>query len=177
MENWKAAQGTNGKIQISDEGRVRSTLRNPAGTILKATPDQKGYMRISITIDRVKTTHKVHRLVAEHFISKAPVGREQINHKDGNKANNRVNNLEWCSCRENAEHAIKTGLWDNVFKASEKSNESAKRPVVATNGASSIMFDSVNAAERYFNSRHISSVLKGKRERVKGYKFMYADRR
>ena len=175
MEIWKTLPGTKGLIEISNEGRVRSFLRG-SERILKTQLDQKGYQRFSITIDRQKKTYKLHREVAKAFIPNEH-NLPQVNHKNGNKADNSANNLEWVTNLENAHHAIENGLWGNVFSASKKANEKQKKPIVAyrfEDGAYTFKFyNSVSEAERDLDSRHISAVLKGKREKAKGWGFLY----
>ena len=82
--------------------------------------DKKGYLRIRLRYGNVDehgaATYKVHRLVAEAFIPN-PKKLPQVNHKDGDKTNNDVSNLEWCTNAENAVHAQDTGLCDNTSKA------------------------------------------------------------
>lgn len=177
MEIWKPIEGTKGFIEVSNEGRVRSLLRG-APRVLKVQPDKKGYLRLRVTIDREKTCFKVHREVAKAFIPN-PDNLPQVNHKDGCKSNNAVENLEWCTNKENARHAMSTGLWDNVIAGSRRENESRKKPVIGryTAGETDIIkrFGSVSEAERFVDSRHISDVLKGKRSHVKGWTFRYAE--
>jgi hypothetical protein len=170
VEEWKAIEGTNGMIEVSNMGRVRSMLRD--GRILKAQKDSKGYHRIRVTINGEKQSYKVHRAVAAAFLP-ARAGKTQVNHKDGNKSNNAASNLEWVSNAENARHAINSGLWENVFKASQRTNARRMTPVIAKNMANgeTLRFESVSAAERYFHSRHISDVLNGKRESAAGHAF------
>lgn len=173
MEMWKEIPNTNGKLFVSSYGRIKSFLRDASnGAILKQTPDKKGYCRIRVTIDREKRSYKVHRLVAEAFLPKRE-GAEQVNHLDGNKANNSVANLEWVTNAENALHAMKNDLWGNVLLASQRANEKRKTPIVARSAKTGnvLRFESVSAAERYFNSRHISDVLNGKREKAAGHYF------
>lgn len=82
--------------------------------------DSKGYLRIRLRYGDVDKygahTYKVHRLVAENFIPN-PKNLPQVNHKDGDKTNNDVSNLEWCTNAENLAHARATGLWDNTSEA------------------------------------------------------------
>ena len=108
MEIWKEIEGFDGKLLVSNRGRIKSELRN--GTILKSQVDAKGYHRVRVTVNRVKRTLKVHREVAKAFIPN-PRGLPQVNHIDGNKSNNSVDNLEWVTPSENTRHAVGTGLF------------------------------------------------------------------
>lgn len=172
MEHWKVVEGTYGALEVSDLGRVKSNLRD--GRILKTSLDRKGYHRLRMTIKRQKYCFKVHRLVAMAFIPN-PDNKPQVNHIDGNKDNNAASNLEWVSNAENAHHAISNGLWENVYKASLKENESRKKPIIAFKDGQAIEFDSIADAERAIGSRHITDVLKGKRMQAKGYTFAYKE--
>ena len=170
MEVWKEVPCTYGLLEVSNLGRVRSKMRD--GRILKLQTDSKGYQRVRVTIKGQKRQYKIHRLVASVFIPN-PLLLPQINHKDGNKQNNAVSNLEWISNKDNAYHAIKAGLWGNVFSASERVNRSRMTPVTSIDIESGEVrhFASVSEAERFFNTRHISDVLKGKRTKAAGQRF------
>lgn len=170
MENWKEIEWSNGKLLVSDQGRVRSLLRD--GRILKSTPDKKGYHRIAVTIDREKYHMKLHREVAAAFVPN-PHSLPQVNHIDGNKNNNAACNLEWVSNLENAKHAISSGLWENVFKASSRTNEARKTPIIAINVETGErrFFSSMSEAERVIGTKHINAVLKGQRTQAHGYRF------
>lgn len=174
MEEWKAVEGTKGMIEVSSDGRVRSLLR---GTpyILKTQKDSKGYHRLRVTIEREKKSFKLHRMVAQAFVPN-PEGLPQVNHIDGNKSNNNVSNLEWISNTDNAHHAIANGLWESVYAGAMAENERRKKAIIAKKGEETIAFSSISDAERYFGSRHITDVLKGKRQRVKGWTFSYVER-
>ncbi len=172
MEEWRPIQGTKGFIEVSNEGRVRSLLRGKP-YILKTQPDSKGYHRIRVTIERERYAYKVHREVAKAFIPN-PDNLPQINHKDGNKDNNAVSNLEWVTNQENAHHAVENGLWDSVLEGARRENERRKKAVIGVNPEGQLMrFESVSEAERHLDSRHISDVLKGKRSHVRGWTFAY----
>ncbi len=177
MEIWKPIEGTKGFIEVSNYGRARSLLRGTP-RVLRAQADKKGYLRLRVTIEREKYTYKVHREVAKAFIEN-PFELPQVNHKDGNKWNNRVDNLEWVTNKQNAKHARETGLWDSVISGSEAENERRKKPIVGyycgETECRTMRFESVSEAERYFDSRHISDVLKGKRTHVKGWTFRYEE--
>ena len=175
MEAWRAIVGTKGFIEVSDEGRARSLLGG-SPRVLKTQVDNKGYHRIRVTIEGIKMSYKVHREVAKAFIDN-PDNKPQVNHKDGNKDNNAVSNLEWVSNIENAHHAIKNGLWDSVFEGSRKENEKRKKPIIAyriDGYPCTRYYESISEAERDIGSRHICDVLKGKRTQANGWAFQYA---
>ena len=172
METWKDVPDTKTRLQVSDLGRIRSFMRKEEGNILKATEDTKGYLRLNVTIDRQRRCYKVHRLVAQMFLSN-PDDKKQVNHIDGNKGNNAASNLEWVTNEENARHAILHGLWEGVFAASQRTNDARKTPIKAVDvkNGNVLQFESVSAAERYFNNRHISDVLNGLRSTAAGQYF------
>lgn len=117
-EIWKDIKGHEGVYQVSNFGRVRSLdmvvnyfafgkqcSRTGKGRILKPAISGQ-YLAVALNRGNTQT---IHRLVAEAFLPN-PENKEQVNHKDGNKLNNTLYNLEWATRRENASHAVKTGL-------------------------------------------------------------------
>lgn len=107
-EIWKQIDDGYGQYQISTFGRVRS-LKRKNEKILSLDKDRNGYMNVKLSKDGVIQKFKVHRLVALAFIAN-PDNLPEINHKDGNKANNCINNLEWTTRSQNMKHAYDTGL-------------------------------------------------------------------
>lgn len=111
-EVWVDVTGYEGLYQVSNLGRVKSfgaTSRQGwqlKERILKQTVEPKGYAKVGIRKDGKLKTVRVHRLVAEAFIPN-PYEFPEVNHKDENKANNRVENLEWCSSKYNCRYGTK----------------------------------------------------------------------
>jgi hypothetical protein len=105
MEEWREIPGYEGFYWASSEGRIR----NRFGKIRTLSNHRDGYLKISLSVRNAKTTGSVHRLVASAFIPN-PENKPQINHKDGNKRNNIISNLEWSTSEENNNHAYETGL-------------------------------------------------------------------
>lgn len=123
-EIWKDVEETEGYYQISNYGRVKSVSRfhktKDTGyyskeKILKPNMDTRGYLQVSIRKpDGFETsngykTKRIHQMAAKAFIPN-PNGYPVINHIDGNKSNNYVENLEWCSHKRNIQHAFENGL-------------------------------------------------------------------
>ncbi|QDP42961.1 HNH endonuclease [Bacillus phage vB_BmeM-Goe8] len=109
-ESWKPlkdiiAHGDN--YEVSSHGRVRNAK---TGRVLKNLIDSNGYHRLSLNLDGKRKTYEVHRLVALAFIPN-PESKPMVNHIKGDqKGNNRVDNLEWATGKENSQHAVDTGL-------------------------------------------------------------------
>lgn len=121
---WKAIQGYDGYYEVSDSGLVRSVDRvipdkklgskRLKGRIMKQSESvgktrDSGYLVVNLRKNHAFEVKLVHRIVAETFIAN-PLGLPTVNHKDGNKRNNNVANLEWASYSENNIHALKNGL-------------------------------------------------------------------
>lgn len=175
MEMWKAIEGTDGRYEVSNTGKIRSrNYKNTGKTVeLKPAPDPKGYIKTMLLFNGKYRTVKVHRLVAQAFIPN-PENKPQVNHKDGNKANNAADNLEWITNRDNAHHAIEHGLFTNSYKATENANTRRKKKVIATDpNGRTFAFDSISEASRELGvkRRHVQAVLKGERNQTGGYTF------
>jgi len=109
-EVWKDIEGYDGDYQISNKGNIKSFKRIKDGKLLKATVGNTGYCTVKLSNkDKERKTFRVHRLVALHFLELVE-GKDNVNHKNGDKTDNDVNNLEWCTYKENNIHARKTGL-------------------------------------------------------------------
>ena len=122
-EIWKWVVGYEGYYQVSNCGNVRSVdrvieystgqIRQHRGQVLKRRLDGGGYPHVSLYDSGQEWDAKTHRLVLETFVSPSPEGHE-CNHIDGDKLNNRIENLEWVTPGENNRHAYENGLNQNA---------------------------------------------------------------
>lgn len=117
-EIWKDVKGYEGLYQVSNCGRIKSLPKKRAnGTnfyiqkeiIMSQQIKNKRYYGVCLVKDGICKNHLVHRLVAEAFLEN-PNLYDQVNHKDCNKLNNNVDNLEWCNQQMNLRHAFENGL-------------------------------------------------------------------
>lgn len=102
---WRHIYGTGLNFSVSNDGRV---LDNRSG-IERNIHQWGNYLSVSVPINGAWVTFLVHRLVAKHFIPN-PENKPEVNHVDGNKDNNKADNLRWCTKSENERHAWDTGL-------------------------------------------------------------------
>ena len=182
-EVWANIADTDGVYQVSTLGRVRSVdrmVKSGSGTRLEKgrlyDPSlSKGYPHITLRRNGWQRSVPVHRLVAETFIPN-PDGLPVIDHINGNKMDNRVENLEWVTHSENTRRAMAMGLFTPKFsdEACEQSCKARRRPVVRSDGKH---FDSlVDAArEANDNASNIKRVCDGERKRSKGYSYEWIE--
>ena len=166
---WRDTYIYGEKYEVSNTGLVRNKT---TGQILKPHEDGKGYLRISLSRNNKQVTIKVHRAVAIAFIEN-PLNLPQVNHKDTDKKNNAVDNLEWISNYDNMQHAIRNGLTNHVEYAGRK-----KRPVIGIKDTGEMVrFGSLaEASEKCNVSRsNLCNALKGKRNMCGGYRWKYDD--
>ncbi len=113
-EQWRPVVGYEGCYEVSDAGRIRNQRRK--GSILKPVKHENGYTFVMLSKNGAKKINSIHRIVAEAFIPN-PENKPQVNHKNGIRNDNRLENLEWVTCSENAIHSFRVlGRKPNVAK-------------------------------------------------------------
>ena len=119
-EIWKDIAGYEGLYQVSNLGNVKSLNYHRSGNqkVLSPANGPSGYFTVRLTKDGKGASKFVHKLVAIAFLENQD-GKLCVNHKDGNKHNNRLENLEWATHQENTVHALRTGLRASSTKFAE----------------------------------------------------------
>lgn len=166
---WRDTYIYGEQYQVSNTGAVRNKI---TGHILIPQEDKKGYLRVRLSLRNEKATAKIHRLVATAFIPN-PENKPQVNHKDTDKHNNNVENLEWATNSENQIHAYKHGLNHATGKAGRK-----KTPVCKINLASGEVietYESLAEAGRKngLHDTNIHKVLNNIRKSCGGFGWKY----
>ncbi|WP_417444605.1 NUMOD4 motif-containing HNH endonuclease [Joostella sp.] len=123
VEVWKPIKGFEGVYAISSKGRVKSFKKDPKGYILSNKNSKGWYLNIVLKTRNKYKSIKIHRLVAKHFIPNKD-NKPFVNHKNGIKTDNRVENLEWCTPSENVKHAVK--IKPSMLSGLKKYNQEIK---------------------------------------------------
>lgn len=114
-KNWRPLSGIDTMYHISSCGLLKSFKRGGDGNLIKPKVSKRGYLVYNIPIKSKTKSFLAHRLVGIYFIPNTD-GKPQINHKDGDKKNNKVSNLEWVTNSQNGIHAFRTGLRKHTDK-------------------------------------------------------------
>lgn len=176
IEIWKAIEGYEGLYQVSTEGQVRSLGNNKSRKtkILKQSTDSSGYKQIGLHKNGKCKTYLVHRLVAQTFIPN-PNNLPQVNHKDEDKINNHVSNLEWCTQEYNNNYGTHN---QRVIEANKEKNG---KPILmfTLDGEFIRRFNSVADANEYCGkhrkAKNINTCARGYngQQTAYGYIFKY----
>lgn len=170
-EIWKDIPDYKGSYQVSNLGKVKSLNYNQQKyeRILKPVKTANGYFVVNLS----GHIYGIHRLVAMAFLNNKN-NYPQVNHKDGNKQNNCVENLEWCSCSENLKHAYK-----NKLKVATSNH--LKKSILQYDIEGNLIkkWNCTKDIERTLNIYHgsISSCCRGKLKTCGGFVWRYADDR
>lgn len=144
QEDWRPVRGYESLYEVSSKGSVRSVARvierahpkNPArvqvraygGRVLRLQNSRQGYVSVGLWRQNRGHTHDVHVLVCEAFLGSRAPGMD-VNHKDGNRKNNHIENLEWVTRRENLMHAEQT-LGKKMVWAHQKERAAQRRSAI-----------------------------------------------
>lgn len=172
IEYWMDVDEYEGLYEVSSLGKVRSkdriieysngSIHRMKGRMLKPATSKKGYLRVALSKDSKMKSYTVHRLVAQAFIDN-PYGLKEINHKNEDKTDNRVENLEWCDSKYNNNYGSRI--------------EKVSKPVQAFNkntGELVYEFKSTADAGRYgFDQATVSACCLGKCKSHKGLIWSY----
>lgn len=175
VEEWKRIPGYGGFYNVSNLGRVCSTINGDI-RIKKQTKNKDGYLKVRIGFGDISNIVFVHRLVAQLFIG--DISNLEVNHIDGNKVNNNVYNLEICTHAENMSHAF------NVLKINNKGmlgkfgkDHHLSKPIYQLSKDGQIIkkHNSLMCASRDLNlsASNISKVALGKAHTCGGFKWSY----
>ena len=165
QELWKDIKGYEGKYQVSNFGRVKSLNYKNSNQEGYLTPSlsNRGYYRVSLTINGITKQFNIHRLVAETFLPN-PSNLNCVNHKDENRLNNSVANLEWCSLEYNTTYG----------SLQQRSANSRKKPVICIE--TGVVYDSAKDAAEVLqlSASTITQCCKGHRKTHGKYHWKYA---
>ena len=164
---WRVVPNYNGKYIVNSIGEIRSlfcghgTKWKCGERTLTQNNDWKGYKKVALSKDGRTKRVFVHRIVAEAFLEK-PTGKDMVNHIDGNKQNNSVDNLEWCDNSENQIHSFKVLGNKKPKWLIELLKEKTSKPVRCIE--TGIEYPSISAAARAVGAKsntHIGDVCRG----------------
>ncbi|OEH55920.1 hypothetical protein AQ616_18965 [Oceanobacillus sp. E9] len=168
-EVWKDVVGYEGLYQVSNKGRIRSLgrliphkrgFRKIKSKTMKLQEDAYGYFTVSLYKNKKRKIKKVHRIVAEAFLNN-PGKLATVHHKNENKKDNSIGNLEFCSSPDNSRLSFNK----RVMGVNSKTKEI-------------IYFNSTREADSYgFNSCNISLCCNGKIQKHRGFKWKYVERK
>lgn len=187
MQIWKTIEGYTGLYEVSDRGVIRSITHdvmqvNVHGSLMKRTylgkelkprKAKNGYYYVHLSRGGLRKTVKNHRMVAETFLPN-PDNKPCVNHIDGNKLNNSVNNLEWVTYLENSEHA-----WENKLILSPPTGEKSynyKGAIAVIDNSGQVVDVLVgfkDMKDKGYNQSSIWCVMNGRHKKHKGFTFKY----
>lgn len=163
MEVFKDVIGYEGLYKISNLGNVISlnNYRRKFNRLL-CPFESVGYKYVSLHNRGNTTRIAIHRLIAIHFIIN-PENKPMVNHKDGNKQNNNIENLEWCTCKENIQHAYDTGLKKIGVNHIKRTKEVHSKKVINTE-TKEVFISGLEAAKTtIYSYSYVLSMLNGNR--------------
>lgn len=183
MEIWKDILGYEGLYQVSNMGRIKSLGRIKINhSKIQMVPERikslrktkQGYLLVDLYKNNIQKTLRVHRIVAEAFIDNAEK-KETVNHINGDKSNNKVENLEWATPSEQNFHFYKNKLKSdkNIKKAIKAMNKATSKKVLCLD--TNIIYNSLTEAAKFNNisPSTIRKVINGEMKKAAGKKWKY----
>lgn len=169
QEIWKDVVGYEGLYQVSNLGKVYSLISNK---IIAFSKKPKGYLIVHLYKNGVDKSKHIHRLVAEAFIPN-PNNYPEVNHLDGIKTNNCIDNLEWCTKKQNMEHASKNNLVSRLYGADNYRSKKVIQLDLMYNPIK--IWESTGEIMRALNipKQHISNVCNHKNKTTRNFIFMW----
>ena len=164
-EEWRNIKGYEGYYQVSSNGRVKSLCRNISNghgivnlkeSFLKPNILAKGYFQVTLYKGKTRKCFQVHRLVACAFIPN-DMNYPQVNHLNGDKQDNRVENLEWCDNSMNQLHAWKNGLQKPHY-CGGGADKKKRVALLDSNGEIEKIFESILSASKYIGCPYPSNL-------------------
>jgi len=184
-EKWEIIDGYEGKYHVSSKGKIIAITRicrNTDNTInnkrIKEWSNKKGYVFVSLIKNGHTKNYRIHRLVAQTFIPN-PKNKPQVNHINGIKTDNRVENLEWVTDSENKRHGYRTGLLIPFMPMKGKKGAKCpnSRPVLQMNLAGTPIYIYSSSKEACLvtgvSRLLLSKCLNGKKENALDFKWRY----
>ena len=179
-EVWRDVKGYEGLYRVSNLGRVISNRINCGEPKeIAQTKNSKGYFSCQLWKNNIPATKRINRLVAEAFIPN-PLDKKEVNHKDADKSNNSVENLEWVTRQENMQHAkehnlLKTRPWTEMEKIVHCLSKKSFLFQLDMEGKVITVWPSANVAGKMLkiSPSHISECCRenGKRKSANGFKW------
>ncbi len=163
-ESWRIIPGFHNKYEVSNLGRIRKFTTK---RIMKTSPHIRGYLYATMRLDGKKVMRLYHRLVATAFIPN-PENKTTVNHKNGIKTDNRVENLEWVSLSENIQHSFRNLGRENIH-CSGKNNHRSRGVKSLKDGK---IFDTITEAARFYKIS-TTSIHASCTNKIKNKKFEY----
>ena len=160
---------------VSLDGRV---INNTTGKCKQPTDNHtgNGYLYVDLYKNGKRSRKYIHRLVAEAYIPN-PLNLPYVNHIDGNPKNNNYKNLEWCTARQNVEHANEILGVMNGYKIANQKRRKKVKQIDAVTQKEIAVFESIREAERQtgINSSYISQICRGKFKQCFGHSWCYVE--
>lgn len=178
-EIWKDIEGYEGLYQVSNLGRIKSLGNGGKGryygriVIMSQCTDKDGYKVLGLTKNGIRKNFRVHRLIADAFIPN-PDNLPEVNHKDEDKTNNRIDNLEWCDTKYNVNYGTRSQRMGkaqlNRFDCSKPINQYDLNDNLIKTWPSYAQIKRELGYDRSF----IGKCCRGRYKKAYGYKWQYA---